>query len=376
MRRAAPKGGAKGKSPGGRAGRLEDLRRSVDGLDRRIVDLLIRRLGIGRRILDAKRVEGGRAYDPTRERHVLARLQSLAGGKIPKGSLQAIYREIISATRTLQAQSPIAYLGSEGSLAHYAANLRFGSSAPVVAVRRPVDLFEWVESGRGRYGLFTMEGWSEQASLDSLDQFLGTRLKILAEFYVEDAYGLFTKPGARSIRRVYAHPTALAACAGWVEAQAERLEVVATATSLEAGRLASRGRTAGALGNPLLESLCGLERRAELLNDDGQRHRRFLILSEDQLPRTGNDKTSLLTVIPNRPGGLHLLTTILARRKINLCWIQARVTRIGTWDHIFWLEVEGHRDEKRVKDCLQELRGSLEYLKVIGSYPLERPPIG
>jgi len=301
-------------------------------------------------------------------------LQKLARGRVPRTALEAIYREIISATRTLQVQNPVAYLGSEGSLAHHAVTLRFGSSASFVPVRRPADLFDWVESGRGRYAVFTMEGGSEQASLDSLDQFLETRLKILGEFYVEDAYALFAKPGTRSVRRVYAHPTALAACAGWVESQAERIEVVATTTNLEAGRLAAGRRAAGALGNPLLESLSGLERREDLLNDDSVRHRRFLILSHDQLPRTKHDKTSFLAVIPNKPGGLHLLTDILKKRKINLCWIQARVTRIGAWDHIFWLEVEGHPAEKRVKECFKELRGSLEYLKVIGSYPMEQPP--
>lgn len=363
-----------GRSPGGIAKRLEELRKIIDGTDREIMDLLIRRLRAGHEVLEAKRREGGTPYDPSREKEVIARLHRLAKGKIPRSSLDAIYREIISATRTLQVQTPIAYLGSEGSLAHYAAFLRFGSSAELVPVRRPQDLFEWVETGRGRYGVFTMEGGTEQTGLDSLDCFLDSKLLIFGEFYVEDAHALFAPPGRASLRRVFAHPTALAACAGWVESQAGRLAVVATTTDLEAAKQASQVRSAGALGNPMIQNLCDLERRQDLLDDDPGRLRRFLILSRDQLPRTGRDKTSFLAVIPNRAGGLHKLTEILSQRNINLCWIQPRATRLGMWDHIFWMEIEGHPRERRVREGLVALRASLEFVKVIGSYPLERPP--
>jgi chorismate mutase/prephenate dehydratase len=352
---------------------LAELRRRVDRLDERIVRLLAERMELGGRILEAKAAQGMAPYDPAREQEVLQRLQAKAGEKIPRTALEAIYREIISATRTLQTQEPVVFLGGEGGLAHYAASLRFGSSATLVGVRRAQDLFEAVGSGRSRYGVFTLEAAGEQASLESLDRFLDTPLRIFAEFYVEDTPGLFLAPGTRRVRRVFAHPSALGACSRWVEAQAEGLEIVPTATDLEAGRRGRR-RGSGALGYPLLEMLFGLERSAEAVADDPGQWRRFLVLSREELPRTGRDKTSFLAVIPNRPGQLHRVTEILWRHGINLCWIQPRATRFRGWDHIFWLEVEGHREEEPLKAALSELRAALDFVKVLGSYPTERPP--
>lgn len=182
-----PGRGAKGETT---RTRLAGLRRTIDATDRQIIELLARRLKTGHEVLEAKRKEGGTPYDPAREKDIWERLRKLAGDRIPRASLDAIYREIISATRTVQFQTPIGYLGSEGSLTHSAAVRRFGSSAPFVPVRRPKDLFEWVASGRGHYAVFTMEGGSEQASLDSVDRFLETKLGIFGEFYVEDSHAL------------------------------------------------------------------------------------------------------------------------------------------------------------------------------------------
>lgn len=351
---------------------LDDLRGEIDRVDREILRLLAERLDVARRIGETKRAAGVAPYDPLRERSVLDALVREGASRFPAEGLRAIYREIISASRTLESDRPIHYLGAPGGLSHHAARARFGDSAPLVSCGGGERIFERLDSGEADTAVLTIESGSMEAHLDRFDLFLHTESRIFGEFYIEPRLGLFAPPDVRP-ETVYAHPPALAACSHWVERSSPRIRFIAVGTGEEAGERAARER-AGALGYGVVAALYGLSPVEEEVGDDPYLTRRFLLLGRRDGARSGCDKTSIIAVIPNRPGALHRIAGVLASHGVNLCWIEPKETRLGAWDHIFFLDLEGHQEDAAIQSTLADLRGATEFVRLLGSYPSERPP--
>lgn len=351
---------------------IEERRRRIDAIDREILRLLGERLETARRIGEEKRRRGVESYDPVREREVIEGIVRRAGGGFPLEGLRAIYRQIISASRALETDRPVLYLGAPGGLAHHAARTRFGEAAGLAACDSPERIFEQIEREAAEYAVLTLEASSLEAHLDRLDLFLHAPVQIFGEFHVALRIGLYGGDPGNAPGSVFAHPAALAGAARWVERESSARRFLAVGTPEEAAERAV-SENAAALGYPILEGWGGLTLRQADLEDEPRLTRRFLILGRGDGAPTGRDKTSLLAVIPNRPGALMAVTEVLARHGVNLCWIEPKATPIGTWDHIFFLDLEGHRADPAIAGTIEELRPRTEYLKVLGSYPSERP---
>jgi chorismate mutase/prephenate dehydratase len=350
---------------------LENLRRRIDEVDRRIVDLLADRLKIASAIGREKEAAGLSLYDPDRERKVLERVGELAAGEVPPAKLAAIFREIISASRGEEMEHGVLVHGVWGSLAHHAAVLRFGAAGRYEVTSRGEDIFARLADGSCAYAVISLEGQSLESSLDRLDLFFHTSAGIFGEFYIRprlDLYGTDAPPGT-----VFSTPSAVVQASRWIERRSDDLTVHVVGTAQEAVRRA-RETGGGVLGYPVLATLEDLSCLEAGIEDLPELTRRFLVLSKHEARATGDDKTSLLAVIANRPGALHRVMGILAGQGINLCWIEPKATHVGHWDHLFVLEIQGHREEENVAEALRELRQELEFLKVLGSYKSEKPP--
>ncbi len=352
---------------------LEDLRRRIDDIDRRIVDLLVDRLKAAGSIGAAKEAAGLSAYDPERERRVLERAEDVAAGRFPPGPMASIFREIISASRAVEADRSVLVHGTWGSLAHHAAVLRFGASARTEPTPRAENIFAKLEDGSAGYAVVSLEGHSLEASLDRLDLFLHSKAVAFGEIHVRPRLGLFSADPAGAQGPVFGSPAVVMQASRWIERHARDREVRVVGTVEDALREA-RQTGGAALGYPVLEILAGLSPLEIGIEDLPEASRRFLILSRREAKPTGKDKTSILAVIANRPGALHGVTGVFARQGINVCWLEPKATHLGRWDHLFVLELEGHREDAAVAAALEELRRDVDLLQVLGSYPSETPP--
>jgi chorismate mutase / prephenate dehydratase len=351
---------------------LDDLRLRIDELDRRLVDLLAERLGLAAAIGAQKEAIGLSTYDPLREREVLDRVVEAAAGRFPPRHLQAVFREIMSASRASESKQRILVHGTWGGLAHHAAYLRFGAGAKFDLTLRAEDLFAKLEEGIVSYCVVTFEGHSLETSLDRFDLFLHSETSIFGEFYVRPRLGLYAAQAERP-NTIYGSPSVLPQASRWMERQSKEHEFRFASTMSEAVRLARSGGGA-VLGYPILAASEGLLPLDLGLEDLPESTRRFLILANRQWPSTGQDKTSILAVFENSPGRLHCVTGILMNHGINLYWLEPKATHLAGWDHLFVLEVSGHREDPPVAAALKELRAEVEFLKVLGSYPREMPP--
>jgi chorismate mutase / prephenate dehydratase len=349
---------------------LASLRTEIDAADDEILALLDRRAAVVRRVGELKRARREPTFHvPQRERAVLERLTSAANGAFPREAVRPVFREIMSACLALESPLVISYPGPEATFSHLAGKTRFGLSAKYVPAASLGEVFR--EVGRGaEYGVVPVEEAAEGLVTHALDYFLDSDLLIVAEIFVEAAHALLTHTGqVAGVERVYAHPVAAARCAAGLVEAVGGAAIVAAPSAAAAAALAREDARGAAVAPALAGELFDLVVAKARLDDGPADVARFLVLGRTAPPATGEDATSLLVGLDDKPGRLAQLLDQLAVAGLNLRRIASRPTdRRGLRD-LFFLDLDGHRDQPACRAVLERLAVELPLLKVLGSYP-------
>ncbi|RMM73124.1 prephenate dehydratase, partial [Pseudomonas savastanoi] len=115
--------------------------------------------------------------------------------------------------------------------------------------------------------------------------------------------------------------------------------------------------------------LYGLTRLAEKIEDRPDNSTRFLIIGNQEVPPTGDDKTSIIVSMSNKPGALHELLVPFHESGLDLTRIETRPSRSGKWTYVFFIDFVGHHQDPLVKAVLEKISSEAVALKVLGSYP-------
>ncbi|MGI5816691.1 MAG: prephenate dehydratase [Armatimonadota bacterium] len=353
---------------------LDELRRRIDEIDARLLEMLVERARVAAEVGEAKETTDRAVYAPDREAQLLRALTGRDLGPLEADSIEAVFREIISACRGLQQLPSVAFLGPEHTFTHLAARKRFGHRAQFTPFPSIADVFDAVERGRASFGVVPIQNSTEGVVGLTLDCLLDTPLRICAELYVQVHHFLAASGEVQQIRQVRSHPQVLAQCRRWLRETLPRVEQVATSSSS-----AAAGEAAAA-DDPAVAAICtreaaeahGLSVLAENIEDLADNRTRFFVVGDLDVPPTGDDKTSIVFSTPHRAGALHRALSAFALYEINLTMIQSRPARGGLWEYVFFVDFEGHRDDPAAAAALKQLREFCPLLKVLGSYPAER----
>jgi chorismate mutase / prephenate dehydratase len=351
---------------------LKSLREQIDRVDDQILTLLDRRAEVVKRVGELKRRRREEFHVPHRERAVLARLTAAAQGAFPRDAVRPVFREIMSACLSLESTLAVSYPGPEATFSHLAGRTRFGLSARYLPAATLGEVFRAV--GRGAdYGVVPVEEASEGLVTHALDYFLDADLPevlIVGEIMIEAAHALLTRSGSSDgVERVYAHPVAAARCAAGLLESVGGASLVAAPSAAAAAALARDDARAAAVAPALAGELFDLSVARARLDDGPSEVARFLVLGKHQPAPTGIDATSLLLGLDDKPGRLAEVLERLAAAGLNLRRIASRPTdRRGLRD-IFFVDLDGHRDQPACRAVLEVLAGELPLLKVLGSYP-------
>ncbi len=348
---------------------LTKFRERIDSIDEKILELLNQRteavLEIGR--LKAK--SNSAFYVPHREQAILNRLSTMNPGPFPNKALRVVYKEIMSASLTLEKPLLVAYLGPEASNTHIATIKQFGSSVAYRPVRSQAEVFKEVETGRADYGVVAIENTTEGAVNPTLDAFVKSELKICSEILVPISHYLLANCSLEDIKAVHSHPQVLAQSRGWIEKNLQHAEVMAAASSSEAAVLAAKEENVAAIGTKLAAEMYGLNILAEEIQDVPNNMTRFLVIGHNHAQKTGDDKTSVLFSVKHEAGSLANALTLLAKHGLNLTNIQLRPFGVKAWEYIFFVDLEGHITDDQVKEALEELERESILVKMLGAYP-------
>lgn len=348
---------------------LKRLRRKIDSIDSSIVSLLSARAGFVREIGLHKITSNQAEYIPSREKEVFRNIKNTAKDTIPSEILKNIYREILSSMRSLEKKSRICFLGPKATFTHQAAVKIFGKYVDYLPVASIEDVFTAVASGEADYGVVPVENTSEGVVNYTLDMFLESDLKIYSEILLEIDHYLAARCPVDKIKKVYSHYQALAQCRNWLSSRLPGRKIIAVdSTARAAGQAAGEKYSAAVCSrNASLEY--GLNIVASRIQDHPNNFTRFLVIADRIANRSGDDKTSVLFSIKDRVGALYDMLLPFKRQKINLTKIESRPTKKKAWEYVFFVDVEGHYTDRKLKIALKELSKSCIFLKILGSYP-------
>ena len=360
---------------------LERLRARVDQVNDRILEALNERARLAREIGTLK---VGQAYRPEREAQVLRRIKDSNRGPLSGETVALLFREIMSACLALERPITVAYLGPKGTFSESATFKHFGHAAVGQPSPSIDEVFRSVESGAADFGVVPVENSTEGAVGRSLDLMPQTPMKVCGEVIVRIHHFLMAKPTALrdhvmakaapaalgDIRRVFSHGQSLGQCHEWLNANLAHAERIAVASNAEAARRAAEEPGSAAVAGEAAADHYGLAILAANIEDEPNNTTRFLVLGDYAPAPSGRDKTSMVLSARNRAGAVYEMLTPFATRGVSMTKFESRPSRVALWEYLFFVDIEGHRDDPQVTEALAEVGRIAGYIKVLGSYPM------
>ncbi|MFY9327715.1 MAG: prephenate dehydratase [Georgfuchsia sp.] len=350
---------------------LAKLRENIDRIDGEMLRLLNERARFAHKIGEVKQ---GSIYRPEREAQVLRRLAEENPGPLESGTVQYIFREIMSACLALEQPLKVAFLGPAGTYSESAARKHFGLAPGLEPCPGIDDVFRAVAAGAADYGVVPVENSTEGAIGRTLDLLLTSPLKICGEINLPIHHNLMTKcASVGGIKRIYSHSQSLGQCQDWLNRHLSAHERIPVVSNSEAARRAAEEESSAAIAGESAAALYGLHILHANIEDDPTNTTRFLVIASHDAGPSGKDKTSLACSAQNKPGAVHELLTPLARHGVSMTRFESRPARGlngGQWEYVFYMDLLGHRLDVPVQRALAELRACAGYVKELGSYPL------
>ncbi|MDD5653746.1 MAG: prephenate dehydratase [Candidatus Omnitrophica bacterium] len=350
--------------------KLKNLRCQIDSLDKKIIQLLNARARITLNVARVKRQAGKSVYSPDRELDVLKRIALVNKGPLGNSSLEAIYREIMSSALNLGASLKIAYLGPEATFSHLAALKRFGSRVEYLPCKSITDVFLEVEKDKADYGVVPIENSIEGAVSYTLDMFIDSDLKICSQIILDVAHNLLANCRKEQIKKVYSIGQVFGQCRIWLQENLPQAQLVEVSSTTAAAQIARKEKNSACIASLLAANVYKLKVLARDIEDSPHNITRFLVVGKMDVPQTNRDRTSIMFSIKDKVGALHDMLLPFKKYSINLTKIESRPSKKKAWDYYFYVDLEGHRENPRVKKALEGLENKCKFLKILGSYPV------
>ena len=350
--------------------KLQELREKIDKIDTQIVELLRERIEVAKEIGKLKENMGYESFDLLREKEILNKILKINQKVFPEDALKVIYSEIIKACRSAQQKIKVVYLGPEATFSHIAALNYFGTSAELIPVETITDVFEEVSSERVNFGVVPIENSIEGVVATTLDAIYEYGLKVCGEIYESISHHLMNQTGKiEDIKKVLSHPQAIAQCRKWLRKKLPSVPIETVPSTALAAKWAAVDESVGAIASLVAAKLYHLQIVAKNIEDIKGNSTRFWIIGKTEVQPTGDDKTSFLFSVADRPGALFDVLRCFAVRKINLTKIESRPSKDEPWKYIFFLDCEGHIKDEKIKECLEEMQNYCLQVIWLGSYP-------
>ncbi len=348
---------------------IPEHRKAIDKLDAQIVKLLNERTKHVLQIGEIKLKAGEEIYAPHREQAVLDKVCKQNEGPITNSSLRAIYREIMSSALSLEKSMTIAFLGPEATFTHEAAIRRFGSSLKYAPQNSIADVFTEVSRQRADYGVVPVENSTEGVVTHTLDMFVDSDLKVVAQIILKIQQCLVSRFKREEIQKFYVHPQTLAQCRSYLQKNFPHVEIIETSSNARSVEFASREKNSAAIAGVLAAEKYNVPVLEQNIQDNAVNATRFLVLGRQCSPPTGGDRTSLMLSIKHEVGALHNALSPFRKYKLNMTKIESRPSKRKAWEYFFFVDCDGHAQDKKVAKAIADLEQACNFVKILGSYP-------
>ncbi len=352
---------------------ISTLRNQIDTIDEQIQTLINQRAKIAQEVANVKKNHENDPifYRPEREAQVLKAVMARNSGPLSGEKMARLFREIMSVCLELEAPQKVAFLGPIGTFTHAAALKHFGKAATTAPLATITDVFREVEAGSAMYGVVPVENSSEGVVNHTLDAFLNSNLKIIGEVEMPIHHNFLVAEHTKvdSLSKIYSHQQSLAQCRHWLDTHFPNVERIAVSSNGEAARRLKNEWHSAAIAGDVAVAEYGLHKLHENIEDNPNNTTRFLIIGKEDTAPSGQDKTSILVSSADRTGALIEILEPLKHHGVSMTSIETRPERPNKWAYVFFIDMNGHVEDKNVKAAIEEIRPLVKELRVLGSYP-------
>lgn len=346
---------------------LNPYRAKIDAVDDTLLRLLNERAALAREI---GRLKNGSAYRPEREAQILRRMREQNPGPLSPEAISKVFREIISACLALEKSLSVAYLGPPGTFSESAAVAHFGHAAELRDCASIDEVFREVEASASDYGLVPVENSSGGAVGRTLDLTAQTPLKICGEVMLRVHHHVMSRAEALAeVKKIYSHAQSFAQCHEWLNRNLPGVPRIPVESNALAASMAANETGAAAIAGEAAAERYQLPILARNIEDEPENTTRFWVIGQHDAGRSGVDKTSVVMGAANRPGAMYELLEPLSKYGVSMSRLESRPSRAALWEYLFFVDIEGHREDDAVAAALSELAGKAAFLKILGSYP-------
>jgi chorismate mutase/prephenate dehydratase len=346
---------------------LDELRRKIDKIDDTLLQLFNERMELVHQVGELKNTTGAPIYRPEREQAILKRLKSQNKGKLTDSAIDALFLELFAVARNLELPEAVAYLGPEASFTHQAAESKFGAMSRYLPINSIQGVFREVKKGTAKFGVVPIENSSNGIVSDTINGLDEYDLKIIAEVVI-DVHLCFatTAEEIKEVEKIYSKDIAFGQCRKFLaDLGLDEKELIPVESTAKAAKLASDDPKAAAICPSVAAKMYNLPILFENIEDDAENRTRFFIISDFENAPSGNDKTSILVRLPNKPGALVEFLNDFEEAKVNLTKIKSHIVE---GESIFFIEFNGHKEDEKIKPILEKHKDAI---KVLGSYVKE-----
>ena len=374
---------------------LKDLRTEIDAIDDQLVKLFTQRMEISAQIADYKKEKSLPIFVPAREREKLADVAEKAGPDMANytrvlysmlfelsrsyqskltGEVSPLYREITEAienTPKLFPQAPmVACQGVEGAYSQIACEKIFKNPF-IMYFKNFEGVFSAIDKGLCQYGILPLENSTAGSVKKVYDLMIRHNFCIVRTFRLKIDHNLLAKPGTKisDIKEIYSHEQAINQCSEFLQELTGVTVIPVANTAIAAEMVSKSHRTdVAALSSRNCMELYNLECLAGSIQDKGNNHTRFICISKDLEIYPGSDKTSIMMVLPHRPGSLYKLLARLYALGINVTKLESRPIPDRDFEFMFYFDLETSIYSEEYVQLMCELEDLCEDFRYLGSY--------
>lgn len=272
----------------------------------------------------------------------------------------------------------LGFLGPRGTFSQEAAEgyVKGKQEYACVEYATITDLILAVQTGAIDEAIVPMENSLEGAVNATMDMLVGdSDIMIKAEIVIPIRQNLLIdgQTPVRELKYILSHPQGVGQCRNYIAKHFPEAEIVYVHSTAAAAEAVAKGREqAAAIGAAAAAEVYGLKILASDIQDGNNNMTRFVVLSKGDAVKTGNDRTSIVFSTDDRPGSLYRVLDIFNLWDINLTRIESRPAKNQLGSYIFFVDIEGHREDEDVRDALTMVRKKVSYYKFLGSYPAHR----
>ena len=350
---------------------LDELRIEIDRIDDRLLELYNKRMEYVHQVGELKNTTGAPIYRPEREQSILNRLKARNKGKLTNEAIDALFLEMFAVARNLERPEAVAFLGPEASFTHQAAEMKFGAMSTYIPIKSITGVFREVSRGTAKFGVIPIENSSNGIVSETINCLKDYDLKIIAEVFVDIHHTLASRCNSiKEIKKIYSRDIAFHQCHNFLEdCGLDEVELVPVDSTAKAAKLATEEDGSAAICADVAAKMYNLPILFQNIEDRGNNKTRFFIISDFENFPSGNDKTSMLVRLPNRPGSLVDFLNDFERCEVNLTKIKSHIIE---GESLFFIEFNGHKDDPHIEEIIKRHE---DEIKILGSYVKENEDI-